>query len=80
MPRFNDECVTVLKKVMLPRLPECYFMAEDIAAVQAETALNKEQIEFWAKNLRFRLPRVEDKEAFLRAEGGQEKVHDINVT
>lgn len=74
MPRFQDEFITVLKRVMLPRLPACYFTPEDVAAVQAETPLTKEQIEFWARNMRYRIPREEDRIAFIRAEGEQEKV------
>ena len=77
MPRFQDEYIAVLKKAMLPRLPACYFTPEDVGAVQVETALNKEQIEQWAKHLRFRLPRAEDREAFLRAEGEPEKVSHV---
>ena len=75
MPRFQDKHILALKRAMLPRLPGCYFTAEDCLALEQETGLNKAQIEQWAKNLRFRLPRDEDKEAFFRIEGEQEKVH-----
>lgn len=77
MPRFQEEHSTVLKRVMLPRLPGCFFTPEDIGIVLKETGLDIAQIEQWAKNFRIRLPRVEDKEAFLRASGGQETVSHI---
>lgn len=74
MPRFQDEHVAVLKRVMLPRLPGCYFAPEDVSAVQAETGLNQAQIEKWADHLRFRMPKTEDRDAFLRRTAEQEKV------
>lgn len=79
MPRFQDEYISVLKRVMQPRLPACYFTPEDVDAVQAETPLTKEQIDFWAKNMRFRMPRQEDREAFLLSEKGREKVNPSKV-
>ena len=77
MPRFQDEHVAVLKRIMLPRLPGCYFAPEDVSAVQEETGLNQAQIEQWAKHLRFRLPLHEDRDTFLRTEAEPEKVRDL---
>ena len=74
MPRFQNEHIAVLKRAMLPRLPECYFTPEDVVKVQAETGLSQAQIEKWADNFRFRLPRPEDRESWLRAEEEQETV------
>ena len=77
MPRFQNEHVAVLKRVMLPRLPGCYFAPEDVSAVQAETGLNQAQIEKWADNMRFRLFKHEDRAMFLRSTGEEEKVRDM---
>ena len=74
MPRFEDEHITCLKRVMLPRLPECFFAPEDYPVIMAETGLNQAQIEQWAWNLRFRLPVAQDREAFLRVTGAPEQV------
>jgi hypothetical protein len=74
MPRFEDEHITSLKRVMLPRLPECFFAPEDYPVVMAETGLNQAQIEQWARHLRFRLPVAQDREAFLRTTGAPEQV------
>jgi hypothetical protein len=79
MPRFENEHVAVLKRVMLPRLPGCYFAPEDVSAVQAETGLNQAQIEKWADNLRFRLSKHEDRPKFLRSTGEEEKVRDFDM-
>jgi len=79
MPRFQDEHITVLKRTILPRLPGCCFTAEDCLALEQGTGLNKAQIEKWAEHLRFRLPRDEDKEAFLRTEVELEKVSNPYV-
>jgi len=79
MPRFQNEHVAVLKRVMLPRLPGCYFAPEDVSAVQAETGLNQAQIEKWADNMRFRLFKHEDMVMFLRSTGEEEKVRDLDM-
>ena len=44
----------------------------------AETGLNQAQIEQWARNLRFRLPVAQDREAFLRATGAPEQVIEFS--
>lgn len=74
MPRFEDEHISCLKRVMLPRLPGCFFAPEDFPIITGETGLNKEQIEQWAWNLRFRLPMDVDREAFIRANETPEQV------
>jgi hypothetical protein len=74
MPRFEDEHITCLKRVMLPRLPECFFAPEDYPVITAETGLTQAQIEQWAWHFRFRLPVAQDREAFLRANGAPEQV------
>ena len=54
MPRFQDEHVTALKRVMLKRVPECLFTPEDVKQIADETGLNHAQIDHWAENLRWR--------------------------
>ena len=73
MPRFEDAHVAALKRAMLPRLPGCLYAEEDYARLVAESGLNEIQIEHWAEHFRYRTP-VEEREAFLRAEGSPEKV------
>ena len=72
--RFLDEHITCLKRVMLPRFPECKFTQEDYEEVMKETGLNQAQIEKWAENVRLRFPVDEDRKAFLVATGKPEKV------
>jgi len=79
MPRFQNEHIAVLKRAMLPRLPECYYTPEDVTRVHEETGLNYSQIEKWADHLRFRLPKTEDRDAFLRSTGEEEKVRDCHI-
>lgn len=74
MPRFEDEHITCLKKAMLPRTPDCYFVPDDYPGIIKETGLNQAQIEKWADHLRSRLPVPQDRENFLRNTGGQEEV------
>jgi len=74
MPRFEDQHITCLKKAMLLRFPECYFVPEDYPGIIKETGLNQAQIEKWAEHLRYRMPVPQDREAFLRSTGEPEKV------
>ena len=45
--RFLDEHITCLKRVMLPRFPECKFTQEDYEEVMKETGLTEPLIELW---------------------------------
>jgi len=74
MPRFEDEHITCLKRVMLTRIPECNFAAEDYPVIIKETGLEQAQIEQWGKHLRARLPVAQDRETFLRSTGEPDKV------
>ena len=65
MPRFQDEHVAALKTVMLKRVPECLFTAEDVEQLVKETGLNYAQINEWAKNFRFRVE-VDQREKHLK--------------
>ena len=74
MPRFEDAHISTLKTAMLQRVPDCYFVPEDYPGIIRATGLNHAQIEQWAWNLRNRIPVAQDREAFLRLSGEQEKV------
>lgn len=74
MPRFLDSHIACLKRAMLRRIPECYFLTEDYPAITQETGLCHAQIEKWAEHLRYRLPVANDRETFLRATGETDKV------
>jgi len=65
MPRFQDEHVSTLKRVMLKRVPECLFTPEDVDLIAEETGLNSAQIMEWAKNFRFRFS-LEERENNLK--------------
>ena len=73
MPRFEDAHISTLKTAMLQRIPDCYFVPEDYPGIIRATGLNQEQIEKWAEHLRYRIPMVQDREAFLRLSGEQEE-------
>ena len=71
--RFLDEHIACLKRVMLPRFPECKFTQEDYAEIMKDTGLEYEKIEHWAEHVRLRLPLQEDRQKFLTS-GKSEKV------
>jgi len=54
MPRFPEESVACLKRVMLARSPDYLFTADDVEAVIKETGLIKAQVLVWAENFRLR--------------------------
>lgn len=56
MPRFDDSHINVIRRVLLPRIPECLFTAEDIERITSETGLDVAQILQWGKNFRLRYP------------------------
>jgi len=70
MPRFQDEHVAALKRVMLKRVPECLFTPEDVEQIEGETGLNHAQILEWAHHFRFRVAE-DDREKNLK---GQEEM------
>ena len=65
MPRFQDEHVSTLKRVMLKRVPECLFAPEDVDQIEKETGLNSAQIFEWAHHFRFRVD-VDERENNLK--------------
>ena len=58
-PRFSEENITVLKKTMLQRAPECVFTDEDLAVMQQATGLSEVQMKVWAENFYYRVPPAE---------------------
>jgi hypothetical protein len=72
MPRFSQADDAFLKRTMLPRAPACFYTPEDVELIRKETGKDKEVIEHWAYNLRWRmginkLPNGMDVEEFLKA-------------
>jgi hypothetical protein len=53
-PRFTDEHLVPLRRVMLARQPTFVFSPEDLDALIQETGLLKSQIQDWAKHFRCR--------------------------
>ncbi len=54
-PRFTDEMLAPVKRVMLARQPSFLFTPADVEALFQETGLLKVQILKWAENFRERL-------------------------
>ena len=70
MPRFPEESVACLKRVMLSRaLEEFRFIQNDVDVICAETGLNQAQVQVWAENFRMRYVTVNERLEFLRFEG-----------
>ena len=69
MPRFPDSSVTCLKRTMLARQPHFMFTPSDVQNVMKETGLDKDQIQMWAENLRYRfkIKKLDDTLDFLRS-------------
>jgi hypothetical protein len=53
-PRFTDEHLIPLRRVMLARQPSFVFTPADVEALVQETGLFVSQIQDWAKNFRKR--------------------------
>jgi hypothetical protein len=54
VPRFTDEMLVPLKRVMLTRQPDFAYTSADVDALVQETGLLRSQIQDWAKNFRKR--------------------------
>ena len=76
MPRFSNAIISVLKRSMLGRLPQCSFTAEDVKKIAAETGLEPKVVSHWAETLRWRFSSAApgDLDVFLRAGCGDEQV------
>jgi predicted nuclease with TOPRIM domain len=66
MARLEEHHVNPLKHVMLRRLPDCRYTAEDLEHLTATTPLSRAQIEEWAKTFRHRFTDVSEREAYLK--------------
>ena len=55
VPRFTDEMLAPLKRVMLARAPEFVFAPEDVEVLVKETGLVKAQVQKWAVHFRERV-------------------------
>ena len=71
MPRFLDESVACLKRVMLTRAPEFYFQAADEDVIIKETGLNASQIKVWADHFRMRYVKEKERMDFLDSNGSE---------
>lgn len=70
MPRFPEESVACLKRVMLSRASEEFrFTQNDVDIICAETGLNQAQVLDWAENFRMRYVAVKDRMDFLQYDG-----------
>ena len=72
MPRFPQVDEAFLKKTMLPRAPACFYTPEDVEFIMKERKMEKEVIQHYAANLRWRasikkLPHGMSIEEFLKA-------------
>lgn len=74
MPRFQDTHITILKKTLLAREPECMLTAEDVESIQEKTGLSVAQIRVWADNFRFRVP-VNERVACLSQDKAADQVN-----
>jgi len=73
MPRFQDSHVKSLVRVMLQRVPECSFTAEDVQLIEKETGLNKAQVLVWGHNVRTRVP-PQQRAEYLRTFSDEKEV------
>ncbi len=55
MPRFSHADDAFLKRTMLPRAPGCVFTTEDVELCVKETGHDKETVQHWAANLRWKV-------------------------
>lgn len=69
MPRFPDSSVACLKRTMLARQPHFMFTTSNVENVMKETGLDKDQIQMWAENIRYRfkIKKLDDTLDFLRS-------------
>ena len=71
MPRFTDEMLAPLKRVMLTRQPSFVFTPDDIEALFQETGLVKAQVQKWAENFRKRYATDKERMDYLTADGSE---------
>jgi hypothetical protein len=54
MPRFTQADEAFLKRTILPRAPDYFYRPEDIELIMKETRNEKEHIQHWARQLRWK--------------------------
>ena len=69
VPRFTDEMLVPLKRVMLASQPTFVFTPADIEALFQETGLVKAQVQKWAKNFRLRYATNQERMDCLTTDG-----------
>jgi hypothetical protein len=69
VPRFTDEMLAPLKRVMLTRQPSFVFTPADVEALFQETGLVKAQVQKWANNFRRLYSTEKERMDFLTADG-----------
>jgi hypothetical protein len=72
MPRFTQADEAFLKRTLLSRCPDYFFKPEDIVWIKKETAKEREDIQYWARQFRWKLsinklPGGLNAEEFLRS-------------
>lgn len=69
MPRFPEEAVACLKRVMLSRAEHDFrFSPADVEAVIRETGLNQAQVQVWGEHFRMRHDTQKERVDFLKTE------------
>lgn len=70
MPRFPEESVACLKRTMLARAAQEFFLTPaDVEAVMKETGLNQAQVQVWVDNFRARHTTSKERMDFLMSDG-----------
>lgn len=69
VPRFTDEMLAPLKRVMLSCAPGFSLGPEHVQALAQETGLVKAQVQKWAENFRRRYVTEKERVDFLTTEG-----------
>jgi hypothetical protein len=57
-PRFRDESIVAMNRVLLLRVPECHYTAEDVEELKQSEDLSEAQIYMFAAHFRHRHPDV----------------------
>lgn len=75
MPRFDDAQVTCLKRAMLTKAGNGFFLDHaDVEQIVHESGLNREQILMWGENFRMRYKTEEERLSFLQANPREKQV------
>jgi hypothetical protein len=69
VPRFTDEMLVPIKRVMLARQPTFVLTPADVEALVQETGLVKAQVQKWAENFRRRYTTDKERMDVLTTDG-----------